>query len=218
MDSSSILWVLHLLGIVTARKPRCPSQALLQKKSCVHPNIGLSFYGYFASCLFYFPIYLQTLGFSTMETGLRLVPLAVVFALSPIAVGQFLHRYYLVNIALQRITAISCGLLCLLNAKIPLWQVFVCFGTLGIGIGGSYVTNLMRVLTSVPEENQASVQAASWRVRAMGIAIGLSIASVILCRSPTRIRLLRYMTLAWLNESRTKSVLVQPSLHLYKSL
>jgi len=116
------------------------------------------------------------------ETGLRLIPLAIVFALSSIAVGyivQILRRYYHVNIALQSISAVSYGLLCLLNTKTPSWQVFVFLGILGIGVGGSYVTNLMGILTSVPQENQATVQAASWSVRAMGIAVALTLASVI---------------------------------------
>jgi len=134
------------------------------------------------SCLFYIPIYLETLGMTNTETGLRLIPLAIVFALSSIAVGyivQILRRYYHVNIALQSISAVSYGLLCLLNTKTPSWQVFVFLGILGIGVGGSYVTNLMGILTSVPQENQATVQAASWSVRAMGIAVALTLASVI---------------------------------------
>ncbi|KAI9743763.1 MAG: hypothetical protein M1818_002496 [Claussenomyces sp. TS43310] len=138
--------------------------------------------GAFVSCLFYISIYLEMLAMGSIETGLRLIPLAIVFALSSIAVGyvvQILRRFYHVNIALQSISAVSYGLLCLLNTKTPSWQVFVFLGILGIGVGGSYVTNLMGVLTSVPEEEQATVQAASWSVRAMGIAVSLTIASVI---------------------------------------
>lgn len=138
--------------------------------------------GAFVSCLFYVPIYLETLGKTNTETGLRLIPLTIVFALSSIATGyivQMLRRYYHVNIALQSISAISYGLLCLLDTKTPSWQVFVFLGILGIGVGGSYVTNLMGILTTVPEKNQATVQAASWSVRALGVAVGLTVSSMI---------------------------------------
>lgn len=166
-------WRLCLLGDIAGSKPCCPNKSLRRKNRRMHTNL----------CLFYVPIYLETLGKANTETGLRLVPLTIVFAFSSIAVGfiiQMLRRYYHVNIALQSISAISYGLLCLLATETPSWQVFVFLGILGIGVGGSYVTNLMGILTSVPEEkNKATVQAGSWSVRAMGVAVGLTVSSMI---------------------------------------
>ena len=138
--------------------------------------------GAFVGCLFYVPIYLAILNLTTTQIGLRLIPLAIFFAVGSITAGyvvQLVGRYYQVNIALQSLSAVACGLLCLLNINTPSWQVFVFLGLLGFGIGGSYVTNLMGILTSIPEKDQATVQAASWSVRAMGIAVTLNLASVV---------------------------------------
>jgi MFS family permease len=138
--------------------------------------------GCFVSVMFYVVLYLTTLGQSNIETGLRLIPLSICFALGSILTGWvvgFTHRYYFTNIALQVISALGYGLLCKLDFETPSWQPFFFLGILGIGIGGTYVTNLMGILTSIPNEHQATIQAVAWSVRAIGVASGLTISSVI---------------------------------------
>lgn len=75
---------------------------------------------------------------------------------------RFTHRWYHLSIVLQLISAEAYGLLCTLHTETPSWQPFVFLEVLGIVVGGSYITNLMGVLTSVASEQQATVQAASW--------------------------------------------------------
>ncbi|CAG8961530.1 hypothetical protein HYFRA_00013948 [Hymenoscyphus fraxineus] len=138
--------------------------------------------GCFVSIMFYAVLYLQILGLSNVASGLRLVPLSISFALGSMITGwivEFTHRYYYINIGLQAISALGYGLLCMLDFETPSWQPFVFLAILGLGIGGTYVTNLMGILTSIPNEHQATVQAVSWSVRAIGVASGLTISSVI---------------------------------------
>ena len=138
--------------------------------------------GCFVSCMFYISLYIETLGMSNVATGLRLIPLSILFAFGSIITGfivQSTHRYYFPNIALQVISAGGYGLLCKLDFNTPSWQPFFFLGILGIGIGGTYVTNLMGILTSIPNELQATVQAVAWSVRAIGIVSALTISSVI---------------------------------------
>ena len=165
-----------------AKNPVIPIGALVERSVGLIQISAFLGTGSFVSCLFYIAVYLETLSLSSIATGLRLVPLSILFAIGSMATGyvvQLTHRYYHLNIVIQVISAIAYGLLCTLDANTPSWQPFVFLGILGIGVGGSYVTNLMGVLTSVTGEQQATVQAASWGVRAIGVASGLTISSVI---------------------------------------
>ncbi|KAL9136912.1 MAG: hypothetical protein Q9175_001892 [Cornicularia normoerica] len=165
-----------------AKNPVIPIGALVERSVGLIQVSAFLATGCFVSCLFYIAVYLETLGLSSVATGLRLVPLSILFAIGSMVTGylvQITHRYYHLNIVLQVISATAYGLLCTLSTKTPSWQPFVFLGILGIGVGGSYVTNLMGILTSVASQQQATVQAASWGVRAIGVASGLIISSVI---------------------------------------
>lgn len=165
-----------------AKNPVIPIRALVERSVGLIQVSAFLATGCFVSCLFYVAVYLEILGMSSIATGLRLVPLSIFFAVGSMVSGyavQLTHRYYHLNIALQVISATAYGLLCTLSTKTPSWQPFVFLGILGIGVGGSYVTNLMGVLTSVASEQQAIIQAASWGVRAIGVTSGLVTSSVI---------------------------------------
>jgi MFS family permease len=132
--------------------------------------------------MFYIVLYLQTLGLSDTQASFRLIPLSLCFALGSIITGWIVdltRRYYYTNIGLQVISALGYGLLCLLGFETPSWQPFLFIGILGVGIGGTYVTNLMGILTSIPNKHQAKVQAVAWSVRAIGVASGLTVSSVV---------------------------------------
>ena len=165
-----------------AKNPVIPIGALVERSVGLIQVSAFLATGCFVSCLFYIAVYLETMGMSSIQTGLRLVPLSILFAIGSMVTGfvvQFTHRYYHLNIVLQVISATAYGLLCTLGTKTPSWQPFVFLGILGIGVGGTYVTNLMGILTSVANEHQATVQAVSWGVRAIGVASGLIASSVI---------------------------------------
>lgn len=168
--------------IARASNPVIPIRTFIGRTvACIQISAFLAT-GAFVSCIFYVPIYLETLGLSNTETGLRLIPLSIMFAVGSLAVGyivQLLRRYYEINIIIQSLGAIAYGLMCRFQRETPSWEVFVLLGILGTGVGGSYVTNLMGILNSVPEKELARVQAGSWSVRALGIIFSLTVASVI---------------------------------------
>ena len=165
-----------------AKNPVIPIGALVERSVGLIQVSAFLATGCFVSCLFYIAVYLGALGMSSFATGLRFVPLSILFAFGSMVTGyvvQFTHSYYHLNIVPQLISAMAYGLLYKLSTKTPAWQPFVFLGILGIRVGGSYVTNLMGVLTSVASEQQATVQAASWGVTATGVASGLIISSAI---------------------------------------
>ncbi|MCJ1249677.1 hypothetical protein MMC30_006903 [Trapelia coarctata] len=132
--------------------------------------------------IFYIPIYLQVLGYSTGESGLRFIPMAVSLALSSFATGYFVKatgRYYYINILVQVFSVTGTALLCSTTQDTPAWAPFVYLGLLGIGSGGAYVTRLMGILSSVDDKRQAVIQGASWTIESIGLALGITIASTV---------------------------------------
>jgi MFS family permease len=162
--------------------PVVPMKALMQRSVGLIQITAFFSTGCFVSSMFYVPLYLGVLGFSTFDASLRLIPLAAAFGVSSGAVGCLvvhMKRYYHLNIILLSIAAVAYGLVCSLSLGSSSWEPFLFLGIIGIGVGGNYVTNLMGILTSVSEENLATVQSASWAVRSIGVVIGLTVSSVI---------------------------------------
>jgi MFS family permease len=165
-----------------AKNPAIPLRSML------HRTVAASQLSFFfastanISILFYVPIYLQVLGHSTGAAGLRFIPMAVGIAASSALTGRVVEktaRYFWVNIPVQVSYIIGIALLCTLNQHTPTWCIFVYLGLIGIGSGGAFVTRLMGVLSSVQDEKQAIIQAASWTIESTGLALGITIASTV---------------------------------------
>ena len=165
-----------------AVNPAIPLRTMLQRTVACSQ---LSFF--FASAtnislLFYVPIYLQVLGHSTGAAGLRFIPMAVCLASSSAVTGYVVKvtaRYYWINIPIQICYIVGVALLSTLTQHTPSWLVFLYLGLIGVGSGGAFVTRLMGVLSSVDEEKQAIIQAASWTIESTGLAVGITLASTV---------------------------------------
>lgn len=165
-----------------AKNPVLPIRLMLQRTvSCAQ----LSFF--FASAanvtiLFYVPIYLQVLGFSTEDAGLRFIPMAFFVAFSSAFTGYIVKitgRYWYINFLVQASFVLGSVLLCTMTKNTPSWAPFVYLALAGFGSGGAFVTRLMGVLSSVDSEKQAVIQAASWTLESIGLAFGLVISSTV---------------------------------------
>ena len=165
-----------------ANNPVIPIRVLLQRTVAA---AELSFF--FASAanisiMFYVPIYLQVLGYSTGASGLRFIPMATGLALSSFATGFLVKatgRYYYVNILVQISSVLGSVLLCTMTQHTPSWAPFFYLGLIGVGTGGAFVTRLMGILSSVDNQQQAVIQAASWTIESIGLAFGITIASTV---------------------------------------
>ncbi|KAG0648718.1 multidrug resistance protein [Hyphodiscus hymeniophilus] len=165
-----------------ASNPAIPLRAMLLRTVAASQ---LSFF--FASAanisvLFYVPIYLQVLGYSTGAAGLRFIPMAVGIAASSAITGRIVEvsgRFFWINVPVQICYILGVALLCSMTQHTPPWCIFVYVGIFGIGYGGAFVTRLMGVLSSVQDEKQAIIQAASWTIESTGLALGITIASTV---------------------------------------
>jgi hypothetical protein len=88
-------------------------------------------------------------------------------------------KYYWLNALAQTFSVLGSGLLLTLKTSSPQWPVFVFLGLTGIGFGASWVTVLMGVLSSVTDDQQATVQSAGFCFRSFGMSVGLTISTAV---------------------------------------
>ncbi|PWY84416.1 multidrug resistance protein fnx1 [Aspergillus eucalypticola CBS 122712] len=165
-----------------AENPHIPVRALLQRT--VAASQLSSFFSNFGntSIMYYVPVYLEVLGHSPGESGLRFIPLALCFALGSFAAGLFVKvtaKYYYINIPVQACSVLGAVMLCTMTQTTPSWAPFVYLGIYGAGSGGAYVTRLMGLLTSADKQHLAVVQSCSFTVRNTGTTIGQTISAAI---------------------------------------
>ena len=165
-----------------ASNPVIPIRALLKRTVA---SAQLSFFFTSAanvSIVFYVPIYLQVLGYSTGQSGLRFIPMAVGVASSSFGTEYLVTitgRYYYVNILVQLSSVLGAVLLCTMTETTPSWLPYLYLTFVGTGTGGAYVTRLIGVLSSVDEQKQAVIQGASWTIESIGLALGVTLASTV---------------------------------------
>jgi len=165
-----------------AKEPLVPIRLLGQR------NLFLSCIFYFSALMSYFtieffvPIYLQMLGHSTTATGLRFIPQAFGAAAAIIIAGvgvKSTGKYYWLNAVAQVFGILGSGLLLILETGSPSWYPFLFLAFTGVGFGGSWVTVLMGVLSSVTDDQQATVQSAGYCVRSVGMTVGLTVSTAV---------------------------------------
>ena len=163
-----------------AIEPVIPIRLLKQR------NIALSCIVYFftfASCysnIYFLPIYLQTLGLSTTQSGLRFLTQAFGAAVSTFVAGlivKWTGRYYNLNLAAQISIVTGTGLLLILRLNTGAWAPFLFLALLGAGFGASWVTTNMALLSAITSEQQAILQSATYFVRCLGMIVGFAMTS-----------------------------------------
>ncbi|PYH32023.1 multidrug resistance protein fnx1 [Aspergillus neoniger CBS 115656] len=164
------------------KNPHIPVRALLQRT--VAASQLSSFFSNFGntSIMYYVPVYLEVLGHSPGQSGLRFIPLALCFAFGSFAAGLFVKvtaKYYYINFPVQACSVLGAVMFCTMTQTTPSWAPFVYLGIYGAGSGGAYVTRLMGLLTSADKQHLAVVQSCSFTVRNTGTTIGQTISAAI---------------------------------------
>ncbi|KAK0626723.1 major facilitator superfamily domain-containing protein [Immersiella caudata] len=131
---------------------------------------------------FYVPLYLQVLGHTPTQAGLRLLasPLGVSF--SSIGAGIVMKRtgkYVGLGIASQAIMLLGVVALNLLDEKSPSWLPFVSMILHGAGYGAMLTTTLLACIAAVDHSQQAVITAATYLFRSVGTTVGMTISSAV---------------------------------------
>jgi predicted MFS family arabinose efflux permease len=129
--------------------------------------------------MFYVPSYLQLRGYSTSETGVRLLPESVGGGLGSFMVGcvtsrtgQYSALKFIMPMLLV-LASVGFAAICV-DSSIVLPEIYLFFN--GFGFGGLLTVLLLALLSAVPHSLQATSTSALLAFRSIGAAIGLSAA------------------------------------------
>ena len=132
--------------------------------------------------LFYAPVYFQLRGMTTTEAGVALTPSSAGICTGSIVAGIMMRktgRYYLLNLAICLVFALSYVLPITFGLQTPLWQPLLALITSGFGYSGLLTVVVVALIASVENKEQAVMTSASYAFRSTGSAVGMAIASVI---------------------------------------
>ena len=129
---------------------------------------------------FYVPVYLQLLGKSPTQAGLRFIPFSAGSAVGGFGAGLIMKatgNYYYLDKCSHALLILSTALATTLNARTPTVYPFIYLGLFGLGLGGILVTTLIALVSAVEQEYQAVATSAGFAFRSTGSVIGLTVAS-----------------------------------------
>jgi len=132
--------------------------------------------------MFYVPLYLQLRGYSTSQTGVRLLPESVGGGLGSFVVGFVTRRtgkYSALKIILPILIVLGTAgfAVITIDASSVLPEFYLFFN--GFGFGGLLTVLLLALLSAVPHSQQATSTSALLAFRSIGSTVGLSVAGVV---------------------------------------
>ena len=132
--------------------------------------------------LFYVPLYLQVLGHSSTQVGLRLLSSSFGVSLSSVGSGLIMKKtgkYVVLGISLVSLFVVGVGLLATLGASSPEWVPFVALACIGAGYGGMLTVTLLACIAAVDHTHQAVITSATYAFRSVGATLGITVASAV---------------------------------------
>ncbi|KAK7534855.1 major facilitator superfamily domain-containing protein [Phyllosticta citribraziliensis] len=133
--------------------------------------------------LFYGPIYLQILGLSAAQAGVRLIPWSIGAAVGSVGVGlvtKATGKYWWLNAGMDSTMVLAFGMVAgTFDLQMRAWPPFVCFSLVGLGYGGMLTVTLLALISAVDHAHQAVITSASYAFRSTGSTIGITIASAV---------------------------------------
>ncbi|KAJ5740590.1 Major facilitator superfamily domain general substrate transporter [Penicillium malachiteum] len=139
----------------------------------------------FYALTFYVPLYLQMLGYSTSETGLRLLPDSIGAGVGSFIVGLIIRltgKYGVFRYTMPILLVIAAIGFALISTRthwiLPEFYLLC----KGFGMGGALTMLILALLHAVPHEKHATATSALYAFRSTGSTLGLSIASAIFNR------------------------------------
>ena len=129
---------------------------------------------------YYMPVYLQLLGKSPTQAGLRFIPFSAGAGIGAFAAGLIMKatgNYYYLDKCAHALLVLSTALTTTMTAQTPSVYPFVYLALFGLGLGGILVTALIALVSAVEQEHQAVATSAGFTFRSTGSVIGLTVAS-----------------------------------------
>ena len=115
--------------------------------------------------MFFVPLYLQLLGNSPTQAGLRFIPQSAGIATGALCTGIIIRatgNYRWLNIGTQTLLVVSSALFATMGQNTPPWCRFVYLAAYGLGFGSMLAVTLIELISSVDHQHQAVVTSASF--------------------------------------------------------
>lgn len=132
--------------------------------------------------IFYVPMYLQVLGYSPTQSGLRILFGSLGVSFSSIGCGLIMKRtgrYLALGICVLISFVAGTAIISTLDANSPSWVPFPAFILTGAGYGGMLTVTLLACIAAVDHSQQAVITSSTYAFRSVGATLGITIASVV---------------------------------------
>lgn len=132
--------------------------------------------------MYYVPLYLQVLGHSATQAGLRILASSLGVSVSSIGCGYIMKKtgkYVGLGIGVLVVYTIATALLVMLDAEAPGWVPFVAMALLGAAYGGMLTITLLACIAAVDHSHQAVITSATYLFRSVGATLGITVASTV---------------------------------------
>ncbi|TWU72131.1 hypothetical protein ED733_002604 [Metarhizium rileyi] len=165
-----------------ARQPIIPVRLLMSRTVLAACCTNLLATMVVLTLIFYVPMYLQVLGESATDAGLRILPSPVGVSISSVLAGYIMKRTgRFVTLGASSIVLISTGivLLTLMGRDSSVWLSSAAFFFIGGGYGAMLTTTLLACIAAVDHSQQAVVTSATYLARSLGATVGITIGSAV---------------------------------------
>ncbi|KHO00326.1 Major facilitator superfamily domain, general substrate transporter [Metarhizium album ARSEF 1941] len=165
-----------------ARQPIIPVRLLMTRTvlaACFTNLLGTMVV---LTLIFYVPMYLQVLGESATNAGLRILPSPIGVSISSVLAGYIMKRTgRFVTLGVASMVLVSAGivLLTLLGRDASVWLTSPAFFLVGGGYGAMLTTTLLACIAAVDHSQQAVVTSATYLARSLGGTVGITVGSAV---------------------------------------
>lgn len=179
---SLVAFVAFILWESRAKQPIIPVRLLLDRTvftACMTNLLGMMVN---MMALFYVPLYMQSRGSSSTDSGVVILFAPIGISICSIGSGLIMRktgRYLALGIFAVLLQVASVVILTTLDEDSPGWHLMIAFLLLGSGQGGMLTITLLACLAAVDHSHQAVVTSATYAFRSVGGTVGVTIASTI---------------------------------------
>lgn len=181
--SLALFTVFVFIELRVAKEPIIPLRLMASRRTIwaaclVYFFAHVSMFG----MMYYAPIFVQLRGGGATRAGLVFIPHSVGSAIAALSSGLLIKAtgtYVFISAPAQSLLVGATALAATFSWDTPTWVPFVCFGMLGLAMGGILVTTLTALISSVDHHEHAVVTSGALAFRAVGSTVGVSVASVI---------------------------------------
>ncbi|AEO62765.1 uncharacterized protein THITE_2107320 [Thermothielavioides terrestris NRRL 8126] len=165
-----------------AKQPIIPVRLLLDRTvltACITNFLGTMVV---MMTTFYVPLYVQVLGFTATQAGLRVLASSFGVSVSSIGCGLIMKRtgkYVGLGVAVLLIYTFAMCLVATLDEDAPNWVPFVAMALVGGGYGGMLTVTLLACIAAVDHAHQAVITSATYAFRSVGGTLGITVASAV---------------------------------------